>query len=63
MKHHIFYIILVILCSTLSASSNHIGAELPLFSIIPFLGLLLSIAIMPLVAPIMWHRNYGKVSA
>ena len=51
------------MCSTLSASSNQIGAELPLFSIVPFLGLLLSIAIMPLVAPIMWHRNYGKVSA
>jgi len=29
---------------------------------IPFVGLLLSIAILPLAAPHFWHHNYGKVS-
>ncbi len=30
---------------------------------VPFAGILLSIAIMPLVAPTFWHHHYGKVSA
>ena len=30
---------------------------------IPFAGILLSIAIMPLVAPQFWHHHFGKVSA
>jgi Na+/H+ antiporter NhaD/arsenite permease-like protein len=29
----------------------------------PFLGLLLSIALAPLVAPRVWHRHYGKLTA
>jgi len=29
---------------------------------IPFLGLLLSIAVLPLATPHFWHHNYGKVS-
>ena len=28
----------------------------------PFAGILLSIALMPLLAPIFWHHHYGKVS-
>ena len=39
------------------------GEELPLFSIIPFVGILLSIAIIPLVAPKYWHHNFGKIAA
>jgi Na+/H+ antiporter NhaD/arsenite permease-like protein len=30
---------------------------------IPFAGLLLSIAALPLVAPQLWHHHYGKISA
>lgn len=30
---------------------------------VPFAGLLLSIALMPLLAPSFWHHHYGKVSA
>jgi len=30
---------------------------------IPFAGLLLSIALMPLLTPIFWHHHFGKVSA
>ena len=38
------------------------GSNLPLWTIIPFVGILLSIAIFPLVAEHFWHHNYGKVS-
>ena len=30
---------------------------------VPFAGILLSIALMPLLAPQFWHHHYGKVSA
>jgi len=39
------------------------GASLsPLWGV-PFAGLLLSIALMPLLAPSFWHHHYGKVAA
>jgi Na+/H+ antiporter NhaD/arsenite permease-like protein len=41
----------------------HIDAKnLSLFWIIPFVGILLSIALMPLLIPHFWHHHYGKVS-
>jgi len=40
-----------------------LGASLPLWSVIPFIGILLSIALFPLVAPEFWHHHFGKVSA
>lgn len=59
-----YYILFLILSpANLFAASNNLGAELPLYSIIPFLGLLLSIAVMPLLRPLFWHHNYGKISA
>ena len=36
---------------------------LPLYSILPFLGLLLSIALCPLFLTKFWHDHFGKVSA
>ncbi len=36
---------------------------LPLWTIIPFVGILLSIALGPLVAPHFWHAHFPKVSA
>ncbi len=39
------------------------GAELSLAWGIPFLGILLSIALMPLVAGHLWHHHYGKIAA
>ena len=39
------------------------GATVKLWWIIPFIGILLSIAIFPLVAPVFWHHHYGKISA
>ena len=43
--------------------SSVIGSELSIFWIIPFIGILLSIAILPLIIPVFWQRNYGKISA
>ncbi|HPF05493.1 MAG TPA: sodium:proton antiporter [Spirochaetota bacterium] len=41
----------------------HIDAKnLSLLWIIPFVGILLSIALMPLLIPHFWHHHYGKVS-
>lgn len=68
-------LILIVLCSfsSLFAQSHGegqeqeegvgLGAELPLWSIIPFVGILLSIAIFPLIAGEFWHHHFGKVSA
>lgn len=39
------------------------GASLPLWSTIPFVGILLSIAFFPLFAPRWWHHHFSKVSA
>ncbi len=36
---------------------------LPLWTVIPFVGILLSIALGPLVAPHFWHHHFPKVSA
>ncbi|MEX0591098.1 MAG: sodium:proton antiporter, partial [Xanthobacteraceae bacterium] len=38
------------------------GKSLPLVWILPFAGILLSIAIMPLTMPHFWHRHFGKVA-
>lgn len=39
------------------------GADLSLFWILPFGGILLSIALLPLLAPKFWHHHFGKVAA
>ena len=58
-----YILFLILLSNNLYASSGNLGEELNLYAVLPFLGLLFSIAIMPLVCPIFWHHNYGKVSA
>ena len=39
------------------------GAQFGASWAVPFVGMLLSIAILPLAAPEFWHRHYGKVAA
>lgn len=39
------------------------GGELSLLWVIPFAGILLSIALFPLFAEKFWHHNFGKISA
>src|SRR5512140_205483 len=38
-----------------------LGLSLPLWSVVPFAGLLLSIALLPLLAPSLWTRHYANV--
>jgi Na+/H+ antiporter NhaD/arsenite permease-like protein len=47
------------------AEADHkpIGETLPLWSILPFIGILLSIAIWPLANAHFWEHNMGKISA
>jgi Na+/H+ antiporter NhaD/arsenite permease-like protein len=40
-----------------------LGERLPLWSVVPFVGILLSIALFPLLAPSFWHHHYPKVAA
>ncbi len=46
--------------------ANHLhidGSSISVLWIVPFLGILLSIAIFPLVSASFWHHNYGRISA
>jgi len=45
-----------------SESAADLGTILPAWSALPFVGILLSIAIFPLVAPHFWHHHYPKVA-
>jgi Na+/H+ antiporter NhaD/arsenite permease-like protein len=39
------------------------GTQLSVIWMVPFIGILLSIAFMPLFTPALWHHHYGKVAA
>ncbi|WP_436020884.1 sodium:proton antiporter [Trinickia sp. LjRoot230] len=39
------------------------GASLSVLWALPFAGILLSIAVLPLVMPHLWHRHFGKIAA
>ncbi|WP_207462443.1 sodium:proton antiporter [Azospirillum sp. SYSU D00513] len=46
------------------ASAPHLdGGSLSALWVIPFAGILLSIALFPLLAPAVWHHHFGKISA
>lgn len=47
----------------LHAAADEIGKQMGVIWVVPFAGLLLSIAVMPLTIPHFWHHNYGKVAA
>jgi Na+/H+ antiporter NhaD/arsenite permease-like protein len=44
------------------AQLEHIARSLPLWTGLPFAGMLLSIALFPLLAPDFWHHHYKKVA-
>ena len=54
---------LALLATPLAHAAALPGAELGLIWAEPFLGLLLSIALFPLIAPAFWHHHFGKISA
>ena len=71
MKHKILSIILIIVPALLLAGGDaHIEVphldgrieNLGIYWIIPFVGILLSIAVFPLVAAHFWHQHFGKIS-
>ena len=45
------------------ANEGAAGFVPPVWTILPFAGILLSIALLPLVAPHFWEHHFGKVSA
>ena len=68
-KHKIFsFILLTLPVLTLAGDVSHgsvphlDGENLAIFWVVPFAGILLSIAVFPLLAPHFWHHNFGKVS-
>jgi Na+/H+ antiporter NhaD/arsenite permease-like protein len=55
--------LLPLMFPALASAAEFNGATLsPLWGV-PFAGILLSIALMPLLVPSFWHHHYGKVSA
>jgi Na+/H+ antiporter NhaD/arsenite permease-like protein len=42
--------------------ANSFGELFPIYTIIPFLGMLASIAIFPLLSPRIWHHHFGKIT-
>ena len=48
---------------TLAQAAELDGASLSMAWAIPFAGLLLSIALMPLLLPNVWHHHFGKITA
>ncbi|MFA6413171.1 MAG: sodium:proton antiporter [Syntrophales bacterium] len=46
-----------------AGAGHEIGRILPVWTVIPFGGILLSIALCPLLTPQFWHRHFGKVAA
>jgi Na+/H+ antiporter NhaD/arsenite permease-like protein len=53
----------VLVCGTGSANAVALGELVPSWPwALPFLGLLLSIALGPLLIPSVWHAHYGKIA-
>ena len=48
-------------CASFAASFD--GSQLSAVWAIPFVGILLSIALCPLLMPAIWHHHFGKISA
>ncbi|WP_457278834.1 sodium:proton antiporter [Polaromonas sp. P5_D5] len=53
---------LLLLLPSLSFAAELDGSRLSALWAVPFAGILLSIAVMPLLAPSFWHHHYGKVA-
>ena len=49
--------------SNLEQSLHLTANDFNIYWLIPFFGILLSIAILPLIVPAFWHSHYGKLSA
>ena len=57
------FLSLILLSISFAGTSHGIdGSQLNLLYVIPFVGILLSIAIVPLVASSFWHHNFGRIA-
>jgi len=63
MKTTSFTLMLLLALSLPAEAAGVSGAELSLAWGLPFAGLLLCIALMPLLAGPIWHHHYGKIAA
>ncbi len=63
MKTTSFALMLFLALSLPAEAAGVSGAGMSLAWGLPFAGLLLSIALMPLVAGAIWHHHYGKIAA
>lgn len=59
----LLYIIPLFVSSARVNAADIYGAQLSVAWAIPFTGILLSIALMPLLLPAFWHQHFGKVAA
>ena len=59
--HRIMSVVLACLLPGLALGADFDGSRLNLVWAFPFAGILLSIALMPLLVPGFWHRHFGKV--
>jgi len=60
-----YFLISIFISNVFTADGHgvHLSAsQLSLIWLIPFIGILLSIALLPLISSSFWHHNYGKVS-
>ncbi|MCA3346897.1 MAG: sodium:proton antiporter, partial [Roseomonas sp.] len=63
MKATCFALMLFLALSLPAEAAGVSGAGMSLAWGLPFAGLLLSIALMPLLAGPIWHHHYGKIAA
>jgi len=65
-KHKLIALLVVIFASESYAGTHAAlrvdAVNMDMWLVIPFVGILLSIALFPLLAPNFWHHHYGKVS-
>lgn len=59
---HKFILAPLLLLSSKNASAGLAGEQLSLLWGLPFLGLLLSIALVPIISAKFWHHHYGKLT-
>jgi len=63
MAYKIIYLFLIFPTLLFSANNSEYDVHFSLWWALPFAGILLSIALLPLINSHFWHENFGKISA
>ncbi len=58
----LFTVLAAMISPALASAASLNGADLSIAWAVPFAGILLSIAICPLLVPTFWHHHFGKVA-